>query len=227
MTDNCGFALRSPNKRKELAYGSFPMKLFRLTSSKKYCSIWWSEDGTHFVVDVPRFEQEILRSVTIPEADGFKTITFTSFIRQLNLYGFRKVSFQRQVNHRWLSLLKLPVLHICLASCSCLRYCRNFCVSGQISFANKQWVSACYTAFVQPRYIYIYNTARNHCLNIIQYKCPADMEYISLKKGFEFQHQARPEICLTVIFMISGPNAVIPTGKNCCEFFAKYICKSF
>ena len=76
---------------KELSYTCFPVKLFRLVTEEKYCSLWWDGCGSHFAVNVPRFEQEILRNESIPEADGFKTITFTSFIRQLNMYGFRKV----------------------------------------------------------------------------------------------------------------------------------------
>ncbi|XP_076820903.1 uncharacterized protein LOC143466162 [Clavelina lepadiformis] len=84
--------IRSGETTKELSYTCFPVKLFRLVSDEKYSSLWWSETGNHFVVDVPRFEQEILRNDSVPEADGFKTITFTSFIRQLNLYGFRKVT---------------------------------------------------------------------------------------------------------------------------------------
>ena len=77
---------------KQLSYTCFPVKLFRIVTDDAYGSLWWDSCGTHFIVDVPRFEIEFLRNEAIPEEDGFKTITFTSFIRQLNLYGFRKVS---------------------------------------------------------------------------------------------------------------------------------------
>ena len=47
----------------------------------------WSPDGRTFVVkDVPRFE-----SAVIPQY--FKHSKFSSFVRQLNFYGFRKVKY--------------------------------------------------------------------------------------------------------------------------------------
>nr|XP_002124437.2 heat shock factor protein 5-like isoform X1 [Ciona intestinalis] len=86
------FVLNGGRYVQELSYTCFPVKLYRIVSNEKYLSLWWAESGSHIVVDLPRFEQEILRNDSVPEADGFKTITFTSFVRQLNLYGFRKVA---------------------------------------------------------------------------------------------------------------------------------------
>ena len=85
---------------KKLSYTSFPVKLFRLVTEERYSSLWWDGCGSHFAVNVPKFELEILRSESIPEEDRFKTITFTSFIRQLNLYGFRKVSWLAWLSHK-------------------------------------------------------------------------------------------------------------------------------
>jgi len=94
---------------KQLTCFSFPEKLYRLLNSEKYRSIWWSDDGSHFIVDVPKFEQEVLRSDAVPETDGFRTICFNSFIRQLNLYGFRKVRYNS--THKYLSWLKFKVFY--------------------------------------------------------------------------------------------------------------------
>ena len=53
------------------------------TCDAAVCS--WSEDGETFVVKNPtKFEQEI-----IPQY--FKHSKFTSFVRQLNFYAFRKI----------------------------------------------------------------------------------------------------------------------------------------
>uniref|UniRef100_A0A8D2FSK3 Heat shock factor protein 5 n=1 Tax=Theropithecus gelada TaxID=9565 RepID=A0A8D2FSK3_THEGE len=59
---------------------NFPAKLWRLVNSPRYRSIRWDGRGEGLLIDQPLFEPEL-----------FKTTNFTSFIRQLNLYGFRKV----------------------------------------------------------------------------------------------------------------------------------------
>ncbi|XP_076664988.1 heat shock transcription factor, X-linked member 4 [Andrena cerasifolii] len=66
----------------------FPQKLWRIVSECSSGAIQWSQNGTTILLDYKRFQEQYL--------DGgnsiFKTRNITSFIRQLNLYGFRKVT---------------------------------------------------------------------------------------------------------------------------------------
>uniref|UniRef100_A0A8C5WKL2 Heat shock factor protein 5 n=1 Tax=Leptobrachium leishanense TaxID=445787 RepID=A0A8C5WKL2_9ANUR len=72
---------------------NFPAKLWRLVNSPRYRSINWDSHGEGIVIDQQLFESELLCAPNAKDQAGehFKTNNFTSFIRQLNLYGFRKV----------------------------------------------------------------------------------------------------------------------------------------
>ncbi|NXE28843.1 HSF5 protein, partial [Ardeotis kori] len=76
----------------------FPGKLWRLVNSPCFRSISWDARGEGLLVNQPLFEYELLGAglgaageAAAEAASMFKTKNFTSFIRQLNLYGFRKV----------------------------------------------------------------------------------------------------------------------------------------
>ncbi|NXE16847.1 HSF5 protein, partial [Lophotis ruficrista] len=76
----------------------FPGKLWKLVDSPSFRSISWDARGEGLLVNQPLFESELLGAglgaageAAADAASMFKTKNFTSFIRQLNLYGFRKV----------------------------------------------------------------------------------------------------------------------------------------
>ncbi|KAG9485721.1 hypothetical protein GDO78_008681 [Eleutherodactylus coqui] len=66
---------------------NFPAKLWHLVNDPHYQSICWNADGDGVIIDQQLFEPELLSAAN----EWFKTTNFTSFIRQLNLYGFRKL----------------------------------------------------------------------------------------------------------------------------------------
>ena len=77
----------TPVKGKPLS--PFISKLKLLVSEEKYRkAIRWSESGGAILIsDGEAFKRQVLDE----SAEMFKTRNFTSFVRQLNLYGFRKV----------------------------------------------------------------------------------------------------------------------------------------
>ncbi|XP_077150683.1 heat shock factor protein 5 [Ranitomeya variabilis] len=72
---------------------NFPAKLWHLVNSPRYHSIRWNSIGDGVIIDQQLFETELLCPTKgINETpEWFKTTNFNSFIRQLNLYGFRKL----------------------------------------------------------------------------------------------------------------------------------------
>lgn len=71
----------------------FPLKVWRLASEPTFEPIKWSEDGKSLIID----------SVALEPTLGyfFRSVKFSSFLRQLHLYGFRKMAKTR-------SFKKLP-----------------------------------------------------------------------------------------------------------------------
>ncbi|KAF4073019.1 hypothetical protein AMELA_G00254070 [Ameiurus melas] len=81
----------------------FPSKLWHLVNHPQICSICWDTTGTGILIDQGTFETEVLFSSKSQMRGFFKTTDFTSFIRQLNLYGFRKMRPDFEVSEKQLN----------------------------------------------------------------------------------------------------------------------------
>jgi hypothetical protein len=66
----------------------FPQKLWRIVNECKTGAITWGANGLTVLLNYKSFQEEYLHC----ENSIFKTTNIASFIRQLNLYGFRKVT---------------------------------------------------------------------------------------------------------------------------------------
>ncbi|NXK82296.1 HSF5 protein, partial [Amazona guildingii] len=74
----------------------FPGRLWQLVNSPRCGSVSWDARGEGLLIDQRLFERELLGAGPAGEgaelgAHLFKTRNFASFVRQLNLYGFRKL----------------------------------------------------------------------------------------------------------------------------------------
>ena len=73
----------------------FPDKLWSVVSDENESSCIWSPDGDSLLINKGKFTQRFLTN-----SNGlFRTSKFKSFVRQLNLYGFRKVNKMRRRDH--------------------------------------------------------------------------------------------------------------------------------
>jgi hypothetical protein len=79
----------------DLSQLSFPEKLWYLVNEPKCEQIDWGPEGTSIIIpNNQEFSKNVLNN---PSRVYFKTKNLSSFVRQLNLYGFRKVSDHRKV----------------------------------------------------------------------------------------------------------------------------------
>lgn len=79
-----------PDRQSDYTLLAFPEKLWWIVNNPKRDEIHWNAQGTCLVIpNTQRFISEVLNN----KSKGlFKTKHFASFVRQLNLYGFRKVT---------------------------------------------------------------------------------------------------------------------------------------
>lgn len=78
------------DRQSDYALLAFPEKLWWIVNNPKREEIHWNAQGTGIAIpSIQRFVSEILNN---PSSALFKTKHFASFVRQLNLYGFRKVT---------------------------------------------------------------------------------------------------------------------------------------
>lgn len=76
----------------------FSFKLWRLVNNPLKRSIFWDSRGEAVVINRQLFEREVLSPdpCSLENTDAFKTTNFSTFVRQLNLYGFKKVAAVNQ-----------------------------------------------------------------------------------------------------------------------------------
>ncbi|XP_048193029.1 heat shock transcription factor, Y-linked-like [Perognathus longimembris pacificus] len=83
------YRVSAPEEDNDCVSLTFPRKLWKIVESDKFKSIWWSEDGTSVVINEDQFKEEILGRKYPFKI--FETNSMKSLVRQLNLYGFRKI----------------------------------------------------------------------------------------------------------------------------------------
>ncbi|RMC02491.1 hypothetical protein DUI87_20885 [Hirundo rustica rustica] len=76
-----------------LGAGTFHAKLWSLVNDPRICSLRWDSEARGLLVDRSLFERELLRpgGAQGPAPHAFRATQFSSFVRQLYRYGFRKV----------------------------------------------------------------------------------------------------------------------------------------
>uniref|UniRef100_A0A3B4AHC2 HSF-type DNA-binding domain-containing protein n=1 Tax=Periophthalmus magnuspinnatus TaxID=409849 RepID=A0A3B4AHC2_9GOBI len=81
---------------------NFPAKLWRMVNNPANSAICWDKTGELILVNQQLFERRVLSSSNKEDEDNFesfKTTQFSSFVRQLNLYGFKKSRKKATVSH--------------------------------------------------------------------------------------------------------------------------------
>ncbi|XP_024121471.1 heat shock factor protein 5 isoform X2 [Oryzias melastigma] len=76
----------------------FPAKLWSLVNDPANEAIRWDSSGRLVIINQPLLESQVLApgAAGAAGAYAFKTSNFSSFVRQLNLYGFKKVDAMNQ-----------------------------------------------------------------------------------------------------------------------------------
>ncbi|XP_055249699.1 heat shock transcription factor, X-linked member 3-like [Moschus berezovskii] len=69
---------------------SFPRKLWRILEDEAFTSVHWNDEGDMVVIEADLFQTEVLQRRGSDQI--FETDCIKSFIRELNLYGFSKIS---------------------------------------------------------------------------------------------------------------------------------------
>uniref|UniRef100_A0A8C8UFG9 HSF-type DNA-binding domain-containing protein n=1 Tax=Peromyscus maniculatus bairdii TaxID=230844 RepID=A0A8C8UFG9_PERMB len=67
----------------------FPRKLWTIVQNEAFKSVKWTEEGDTIMIEVDLFQREVLHLKGAKKI--FETDSLKSFIRQLNMYGFRKI----------------------------------------------------------------------------------------------------------------------------------------
>ncbi|XP_065771587.1 heat shock transcription factor, X-linked member 3-like [Muntiacus reevesi] len=68
---------------------SFPRKLWRIMEDATFTSVHWNDKGDMVVIEADLFQMEVLQRRGVDQI--CETDSIKSFIRELNLYGFRKI----------------------------------------------------------------------------------------------------------------------------------------
>ena len=66
----------------------FPQKLWNIVNESNSSSLCWSQSGQTILLNYEDFQHEFLQTAN----SYFKTTNIASFVRQLNLYGFKKIN---------------------------------------------------------------------------------------------------------------------------------------
>ncbi|XP_026988666.1 heat shock factor protein 5-like [Tachysurus fulvidraco] len=85
---------------------NFPTNLWHLVNDPQICSICWDDSGEGILICPDAFKAEVLSTVKNQMNKYFKTTNFISFVRQLNLYGFRKVCPDYEISLKQVSLIQ-------------------------------------------------------------------------------------------------------------------------